>query len=127
MRARQGWLVSVVTFLLSPERIPVITRKGILLAGACICLCAGLLVSGCKRHPSANAQTPQVKAASLSPAATLGKQIFFDPSLSASGKLACGTCHDPRYAYGPANGLAVQLGGPELKDPGPRAVPSLRY
>jgi cytochrome c peroxidase len=84
-------------------------------------------VSGCKRHPSATAQAAQANGSSLSPAASLGKQILFDPSLSASNKLACATCHDPRYAYGPPNGLAVQLGGPELKDSGPRAVPSLRY
>lgn len=64
---------------------------------------------------------------SLSPAAILGKKIFFDPSLSASGKMACSTCHDPRYAYGPPNELSVQYGGPDLKTPDYRAVPSLRY
>ncbi|TIV07254.1 MAG: cytochrome-c peroxidase, partial [Mesorhizobium sp.] len=25
----------------------------------------------------------------------LGRQMFFDPSLSASGKQACSSCHDP--------------------------------
>lgn len=64
---------------------------------------------------------------SLSPAAALGKEIFFDRTLSASGKVACSTCHDPRYAYGPPNGSAVQYGGPDLKSAGFRAVPSLRY
>lgn len=64
---------------------------------------------------------------SLSPMATLGKQIFFDTSLSASGKMACSTCHDPNHAYGPPNGLAVQLGGVDMQHPGTRAVPSLRY
>jgi cytochrome c peroxidase len=59
--------------------------------------------------------------------AALGKNIFFDRTLSASGKMACASCHDPAYAYGPPNGLAVQYGGPELKSPGFRAVPSLRY
>lgn len=65
--------------------------------------------------------------AQLSPQAALGKQIFFDASLSASGKMACASCHSPEHAYGPPNGLAVQLGGPDLKRPGTRAVPSLRY
>jgi len=64
---------------------------------------------------------------SLSPLASLGKQIFFDTSLSASGKLACSTCHNPDHAYGPPNGLAVQLGGSDMHHPGTRAVPSLRY
>jgi len=63
----------------------------------------------------------------LSPAARVGKEIFFDKSLSASGKMSCATCHDPQHAYGPPNDLAVQLGGPTLTDAGTRAVPSLRY
>ena len=53
--------------------------------------------------------------------------IFVDKSLSASGQLACATCHDPAHAYGPPNNLAVQLGGPGMSLPGTRAVPSLRY
>jgi cytochrome c peroxidase len=63
----------------------------------------------------------------LSAAARAGKQLFFDPALSASGHLACATCHDPDHAYGPPDGLAVQLGGPHGTAPGVRAVPSLRY
>ena len=59
--------------------------------------------------------------------AALGKQIFFDTGLSASGAMSCATCHNPDYAYGPPNGLAVQFGGPALDRQGPRAVPSLRY
>lgn len=62
-----------------------------------------------------------------SPMAALGKNIFFDRTLSASGKMACATCHDSSYAYGPPNGLPVQYGGQDLKEPGFRAVPSLRY
>jgi cytochrome c peroxidase len=65
--------------------------------------------------------------AALSAAASLGKQIFFDPSLSASGKMSCATCHSPDHAYGPPNGLAVQLGGADMQRQGTRAVPSLRY
>ena len=63
----------------------------------------------------------------LSQAAQAGKQIFFDQTLSASGKMACATCHDPNHAYGPPNNLAVQLGGPGLDQSGNRAVPSLMY
>ena len=57
----------------------------------------------------------------------LGRQLFFDRSLSASGQMACATCHDPRFAYGPSNDRPTQLGGPDGKDAGVRAVPSLRY
>jgi cytochrome c peroxidase len=57
----------------------------------------------------------------------LGRALFFDPSLSASGKLSCASCHDPKFAYGPPNDHAVQLGGADQRSPGVRAVPSLRY
>jgi cytochrome c peroxidase len=63
----------------------------------------------------------------LSPAAQLGRRLFFDPALSASGKQSCASCHSPEHAYGPPNDLSVQLGGPDMKQPGRRAVPSLRY
>lgn len=69
---------------------------------------------------------PQPNTA-LSPVAALGKKMFFDRSLSASGQMACATCHDPDHAYGPANGLAAQLGGTDMQHQGNRAVPSLRY
>ncbi|MBY4833926.1 cytochrome-c peroxidase [Burkholderia dolosa] len=57
----------------------------------------------------------------------LGKQLFFDPSLSGSGKLACASCHSPAHAFGPPNALAVQFGGDDMKRSGFRAVPSLKY
>jgi cytochrome c peroxidase len=66
-------------------------------------------------------------AADLSPAAQVGKKMFFDRSLSGSGKMACATCHDPDHAYAPANDLAVQPGGKTLSEAGTRAVPSLCY
>ncbi|RWC75156.1 MAG: cytochrome-c peroxidase [Mesorhizobium sp.] len=57
----------------------------------------------------------------------LGRKMFFDPSLSASGKQACSSCHDPSHAFGPASAAPVEMGGPNLDLPGQRAVPSLRY
>jgi cytochrome c peroxidase len=57
----------------------------------------------------------------------LGQSLFFDPSLSGSGKLACSSCHDPAHGFGPPNALAVQLGGGDMRQPGTRAVPSLKY
>ena len=58
---------------------------------------------------------------------TLGRALFSDTSLSVSGTMSCASCHDPAHAYGPANHLAVQLGGPDGKLPGLRAAPSLKY
>ena len=57
----------------------------------------------------------------------LGRALFFDPRLSASGSMSCASCHSPAHAYGPPNGLAVQLGGRDGKLQGGRAVPSIRY
>src|ERR1700753_457498 len=71
--------------------------------------------------------TPVPAPRPLSPAAQVGKLLFFDKALSASGQMACATCHDPAHAYGPPNDLAVQLGGAHGNSPGLRAVPSLRY
>lgn len=69
-------------------------------------------------------QSPAPKASDL---AALGRQIFFDPSLSACGRLSCASCHSPAHAYGPPDGRAAQFGGPDLSLQGGRAVPSLRY
>jgi cytochrome c peroxidase len=63
----------------------------------------------------------------LSLAAQVGQKMFVDVSLSGSGRMSCASCHDPNSAYGPPNDLSVQLGGPDLQQPGTRAVPSLRY
>ena len=37
---------------------------------------------------------PMPSAAALT---ALGRQLFADPALSASGKIACATCHDPKH------------------------------
>jgi cytochrome c peroxidase len=59
--------------------------------------------------------------------AQLGRHLFFDPNLSASGKTACASCHDPHRAYGPPGEAPVELAGRDGKQPGLRAVPSLMY
>lgn len=79
---------------------------------------------------SAQAETGRSRAdvyAQVREMTELGRALFGDPALSASGKLSCASCHDPKRAYGPANDLPVQLGGADLRQPGLRAVPSLRY
>lgn len=57
----------------------------------------------------------------------VGRKMFSDRSLSASGLQACASCHDPHHAYGPASASPVELGGEHMDQPGLRAVPSLRY
>jgi cytochrome c peroxidase len=57
----------------------------------------------------------------------VGRQVFFDPTLSASGKMSCASCHEPDRGFAAPNKLPVQFGGADLTLPGYRAVPSLKY
>jgi len=57
----------------------------------------------------------------------LGREMFLDPGLSASGKISCASCHDPKRSFGPPNALPVQRGGADGRRYGVRAVPSLMY
>ncbi|MGU7768907.1 cytochrome-c peroxidase [Burkholderia sp. MR1-5-21] len=66
-------------------------------------------------------------AAPLSAVAQLGRALFFDPALSASGKQSCASCHSPDHAYGPPNALEVQPGGIAMTLHGYRPPPSLMY
>lgn len=90
---------------------------------------AGLAVTADHARADADGSTAHADyaAAPLSAVAQLGKKLFFDARLSASGMQSCASCHDPRTAYAPDNALAVQRGGPDMKQPGIRAVPSLDY
>ncbi len=82
------------------------------------------LLPGENPHPVHLVRPP---VAPLSAMAQLGKRIFYDTSLSASGRLACASCHDPAHHYGPPNTGPVMLGGPGLNLQGNRAVPTLTY
>jgi len=96
-------------------------RKHVVAAALC-----GLAVAG-GAHPDRSPAASPVLTQPLSPAAALGRKLFFDASLSASGKLSCASCHSPTHAYGPPDGRAVRMGGVALDREGMRAVPSLRY
>jgi cytochrome c peroxidase len=91
-------------------------------------LAAVLVYSGVRDgRAGSSVAVASVEAPNDVAAASLGKRLFFDPSLSASGRISCATCHSPAHAYGPPNGRAVQLGGVKVNRPGLRAVPTLRY
>ncbi|HTQ36286.1 MAG TPA: cytochrome c peroxidase [Steroidobacteraceae bacterium] len=75
---------------------------------------------------SAGAGTAGSTAPTLSLKAQVGQKAFFDRNLSGGRNMSCSSCHDPQYAYGPPNSLAVQLGS-DPAQAGMRAVPSLRY
>ncbi len=91
-----------------------------------------MLLAGCHWGMALGSPTPFYansfeKTPSAAAMTALGRMMFFDRSLSASGKMACATCHDPVRRYGPANDLSVQLGGPDNRRAGVRAVMSLTY
>ena len=52
------------------------------------------------RFPDDNPQTPEKIA--------LGKQLFFDPRLSADGTISCASCHNPELGW--SNGLSFAFG-----------------
>jgi cytochrome c peroxidase len=91
-----------------------------------ILLCGILQVGVCAQEPPGGLSREQAlrRAQTL---ATLGRKMFFDPSLSGSGKLSCASCHDPALAYGSPNAMPVQRGGTDMAQWGTRAVPSLKY
>ena len=53
--------------------------------------------------------------------AQLGELLFNDASLSASGRMACSTCHDPARGHADPAGGFLPLGGPSLDQQGRRA------
>jgi cytochrome c peroxidase len=65
------------------------------------------------KHPPDNASTPEKLA--------LGRQLFFDPRLSRTGKVSCATCHDPEKGFSNGQRFAVGVDGKR----GKRKVPGL--
>ena len=94
-------------------------RASVSMIAAAIAACGG----------SGTVSTPTAAPPSL--AAVAGKALFFDASLSASGRQSCGTCHVPTRAFtgDPAtdHGLPVPLGGRTMDQTGFRNAPSLMY
>ena len=62
--------------------------------------------------------TPYTRKPPVAELVALGRALFADPVLSASGKLSCASCHDAARAYGPPEPPPVPLD---------RSAPSLRY
>ena len=84
-------------------------------------MAAGLLaVAGIRAATGSNPHPVRLvrpAVAPLSAMAQLGRAVFFDRTLSASGTRSCASCHSPEHAYGPPDDAPVLE----------RAVPSLMY
>ncbi|MHB1730041.1 MAG: cytochrome-c peroxidase [Leptospirillum sp.] len=53
--------------------------------------------------PSGNLETPQK--------VLLGKTLFFDPNLSANGRISCASCHVPSRGYADPRPVSIGVGG----------------
>jgi cytochrome c peroxidase len=102
---------------------------GVALAGAVLIAPASIGIAGAgegSANPKPFYANTFEKIPSAAALTALGRDLFFEPALSASGKISCATCHDPRHDFGPPNDHAVQRGG-DGSAFGVRAVPSLKY
>lgn len=90
-------------------------------------LCFAVVIARAAVPPPSFYSTPFEHRPPAATLAALGRLLFMDPSLSASGATACASCHDPARAFGPPNDRAVQRAGADGRAPGIRAVPSLTY
>ena len=99
---------------------------GLVILASALCGCGGR-IQGSSTATATNTATPPSQAV----VDAAGKAIFFDASLSASGKQSCGTCHVPSHAFTADSltdhGLPVPLGGPNMDQTGFRNAPSLMY
>ncbi len=107
-------------------------RACALAAAAIVAALAGVAAQAGGADVSANARrAPQPRAWGNRPTVAelgeLGRAIFADPSLSASGKLACSSCHDPAAAFGPNARTPSPFADDDPDHDGTRAIPSLRY
>jgi cytochrome c peroxidase len=96
------------------------------LSAACVLALAMTQWGGARAETPFYANTFE-KVPSAAALTRLGRLLFYDVALSASGSTSCATCHDPQHAFAPANDLPVQRGGSDGRRPGIRAVPSLLY
>src|SRR5262245_59256928 len=117
----------------SSSGLAVLLRRNRRALAAAAIAAFGSALPACTNSPSpafqgaAYAPRPDGRRHDVAALTELGRALFFEPTLSASGRTACATCHDPTFGYGPPNALAVQLAGRDGRTPGVRAVPSLRY
>jgi cytochrome c peroxidase len=109
----------------------VVRGAGVVAALAAAAFAAACAATGDVAAPAASRDAlvlsrPEAAARARALAA-VGRRMFVDPSLSASGRMSCASCHSPAHAFGPPNAEPVQRGGVSMHEPGVRAVPSLRY
>jgi len=98
-------------------------------AGALLALAAPFAASWVLAGTPAAAPAPRAYGTrpSVAQLAELGRAIFHDAGLSADGRMACATCHDPAAAFGPNARTPSPFADGDPAHAGTRAIPSLRY
>ena len=92
-----------------------------------VALLVALLLVACGGGDKPLATTDALPVQTLSAAAALGEKIFKDTNLSASGRMACSTCHDAALGHASPFTTPVVMGGANLDQPGTRLPPALGY
>jgi len=117
----------------SSIRPPAIRCPNLRGAARALLIAGGIGVAASAAAPLPDGTNPQPvrlvrpPAAPLSAMARLGRDVFFDRTLSSSGARSCADCHRPENAFGPPGDQPVMTGGLHLTMAGTRAVPSLMY
>ncbi|WP_457355880.1 cytochrome-c peroxidase [Roseateles sp. P5_D6] len=109
--------------------------RHILLPAMLLCLLAGCGggAGGAAADASADAaaqrppRTPLPAPVPVPTLAQVGDRLFEEVSLSASGKLACASCHVEARGHSDATGSFLPLGGADGTHQGLRSSPSARY
>ena len=95
------------------------------------CAVAALLVGAALASAGPRPVAPQPRAwgdrPDVAELTALGRAMFIDPGLSASGRVSCATCHDPVAAFGPGVRTPSPFRDDDPDHDGTRAIPSLRY
>lgn len=78
-------------------------------------------------RPPVPTPTPTPTPAPVPTLAEVGNRLFDDTRLSASGKLACASCHVQAQGHADAAGNFLPLGGLDGTHQGLRSSPSVRY
>jgi cytochrome c peroxidase len=102
-------------------------RVDVVVAALIVALLAAMATGGCgKRRPAANPlsdfSAPFVFGRFMVPtnnpltveAVELGRRLFYDPRLSANGKVSCSTCHNQRLAFTDGRTTGVGVSGKPL-------------
>ena len=109
------------------RRLPPIAHPRRVRAACIVAAALATAAGGFGATPSAPAPRLWGGRPSVDELTALGRAIFNDPGLSASGRVACATCHDPAAGFGPNAHTPSPFSDGVAAHAGTRAIPSLRY